>query len=317
VLCVLILSRPLPASVPLPAAAQEFFLRVFQNATQDPNVDTLKPVYCMLNGACRRLLSLLPHDAQQQFDRELCRILSSNSAGKDSMLLLWCFGIVLLAERPEDIQDIYGSHLTTSQKSSSQHLEKHWKTSSGQKLFASTKGLHKTITLTCMSVVWAMKGDVGLSDDEAIEGIRIASRVVCLVDRHARESWRKSGALAESTYTKLLSKVERAGVSPKVLFEASCFCAQIAGQTEIPSAVVTKYEQCLIRISDMADPESFRETLSVSLPIFAVSDHYITQGRAKPSSHKSKKAPYECCSPVSSTRALPHLLPTRWPISSL
>ncbi|KAF2132227.1 hypothetical protein P153DRAFT_383117 [Dothidotthia symphoricarpi CBS 119687] len=268
-LCVLILSRPLPESVSLPTSAQSFFLRVFEKATQKPDLSTLKPVYCMLNGACRQLLGLLPTETRQQFDRELCHILSSNGTGQNSMLLLWCFGIVLLAEHPENVGALQNLRSSFDQPVSTPHLEQQWKTASGRKLFGSTSGLYKTINLTYLSVIWAAKGDVGVTDAEAIEGIRIAVRTLWFVDRDIREGWPKSSALAKNIFPKLPSKILRSGICPALQLEALCFYAMIAGEKYLLPEVVAQYEDCLTQIPSFANADSLGETLSVSLPIFA------------------------------------------------
>ncbi|KAH6620395.1 hypothetical protein C7974DRAFT_435763 [Boeremia exigua] len=266
-LCVQLLSRPLPESISLPAAAQSFFLRAFERATQDPDVKTLQPVYRMLNGACRKLLGLLPADVRQQFDRELCHILSSNSTGQNSMLLLWCFGIVILTEHPEELGD--SQHVGSHQLKQAAVLEKQWKTASGRKLFGSSNGLYKTINLTYLSVIWATKGDVGVSDAVAIEGIRIAVRTLHFVDVEARAGWPNSSALARNIFPKLPAKILREGIHPAVQLEALCFYALIAGANNLPSEIVTQYQSCLSRLGELANAECLRETLMVSLPNFA------------------------------------------------
>lgn len=268
-LCVQLLSRPLPELISLPASAQSFFLRVFEKATQNPDVSTLQPVYSMLNGACRDLLRLLPAEARQQFDRELCHILSSNGTGQNSMLLLWCFGIVILAEHPEYFSESQG--FGAQQPASTAGIEKQWKTASGRKLFGSTNGIYKTINLTYLSVIWATKGDVGVPDTEAIEGIRIAVRTLRFVDHEARESWPNSSALAKNIFPKLPTKILRAGINPAIQLEALCFYAMIAGANNLPMEVVAQYQCCLATLEDLEHAGSLRETLLVSLPVFAVS----------------------------------------------
>lgn len=242
---------------------------MFERATQNPDVSTLQPVYGMLNGACRKLLGLLPADVRQQFDRELCNILSSNGTGQNSMLLLWCFGIVILAEHPEDFGD--PQDLVQGQTALTSHFEKQWNTASGRKLFGSTNGLYKTINLTYLSVIWATKGDVGVSDAEAIEGIRIALRTLRFVDRDAREGWPNSSALAKNIFPKLPVKIMRTDINPVVQLEALCFYATIAGAKNLSLEVVTQYQRCLLALDDLADANSLREIFLLSLPIFAVS----------------------------------------------
>ena len=62
-------------------------------------MNTLKPVYYMLNGACRGLYTLLPSDSARLLDDKLHQILTSRNAGECSMLMLWLFGVVTLAEQ--------------------------------------------------------------------------------------------------------------------------------------------------------------------------------------------------------------------------
>lgn len=244
----------------------------------------------MLNGACRQIVSLLPLDAREQFDRGLCNILSSNGAGQNSMLLLWCFGIILLAEHPVSVD-----------KSACPQ----WKTLSGQKLFGSTKGAYKTMTLTCMSVVWATKGHVDVSDDEAVEGIRIASRTLGFVDQTVRESWHRSSSLAENTSQKLYEKIKRTGINQAVLLEALGFYTMIMGQEKPRPDIVIRYEQCLTDIPRFVDADSLDKTLAISLPAFAVSTQCrsSTRGVTDAVSRKSQSPPLGCCLRASWMRA--------------
>ena len=249
-LCVLLLSMPLPLGTPLPAAAQTFFLNVFKKATQDPNVNSIKPIYSMLSGSCRHVLSHLHIDTRHRFDRQMCNILSSNGAGQNAMLLMWCFGIVLLAEYPDHIE---AKSNDSEQPVSSELLQKQWKTSSGHKLFGSTKGLYKTLTLICMNVVWAIKGQ-GVSRTDAVEAIRIASRILQCVGQDMRESWRTCSALAENTFQKLSEKITLPEIDQHVRLEVLCFYAMIAGQRNLRPETVLLYEQCLMEFTQNLKP---------------------------------------------------------------
>ena len=301
-LCVELLSRPLPEFVMLPVSAQSFFLRVFERATQSPNVTTLQPVYSMLKGACRKLLALLPSGVRQQFDRELCQILSSNGTGQNSMLLLWCFGIVILAEHPEEFD---GAHTIAPDHSNSPaHLEKQWTTASGRKLFGSLNGLYKTMNLTYLSVIWATKGDVGVSDTEAVQGIQIAVRTLRFIDTEARAGWPSSSGLARNIFPKLPAKILREGICPMVQFEALCFYALIAGANNLPTDTVTQYQCCLSSLEDLTEGDLLQEVLSVSLPIFAVSQIKVLDVKtANTGSLKCKTANSGCCYRKHSNRA--------------
>lgn len=185
------------------------------------------------------------------------------------MLLLWCFGIVVLAEHPEEFSE--SQNFGLNHPTSTSGTEKQWKTASGRKLFGSPNGMYKTINLTYLSVIWATKGDVGVSDAEAIEGIRIAVRTLRFVDVEAQAGWPNSSALAKSIFPKLPAKILREGINPAVQLEALCFFGMIAGAKNLPIEIVTQYQRCLASLENLADPNALREILLVSLPIFAVS----------------------------------------------
>ena len=293
-LCVELLSRPLPEFSILPVSAQSFFLRVFERATQSPNVSTLQPVYTMLKGACRKLLSLLPSEVRQQFDRELCQILSSNGTGQNSMLLLWCFGIVVLTEHPEEFDG--ARTIAPVHPKSPAHLEKQWTTASGRKLFGSLNGLYKTMNLIYLSVIWATKGDVGVSDTEAVQGIQIAVRTLRFIDSEARAGWPSSSGLAKNIFPKLPAKILREDICPMVQFEALCFYALIAGANNLPTDIVTQYQCCLSSVKDLTEADLLHEVLSISLPIFAVSQTKVLHAKtANTDSLKYKTANSSCC----------------------
>ncbi|KAF2109231.1 hypothetical protein BDV96DRAFT_615909 [Lophiotrema nucula] len=268
--CVLLLSRHLPDAVQLPEAALGFFLSIFENAVRKPSVQTLRPIYSMLNGACQGLLSILSTDDQHRFDKELCQILSSHSTGQDSMLLLWCIGIVLLVE---ESQHTAGASNKFSGGSNVQMPtpvhQRQWSTASGRKLFGSPKWLLKTINLTYLSVIWATKGD-GVSDAEAVEGIAIGTRVLKLVDRETREQWPTSNDLARGSFPKLPLKILRDGISATVQLEAMCFYAMIVGESCIPANIANRYEEILLEIPILnLEVDKLQEALHVSLQLFA------------------------------------------------
>lgn len=264
-LCVLLLSRPLPDAVPLPAAAQTFLLHVFEKASHSPNPHSLKSVYCMLNGACGQLHRLLPSSARRRFDTELCRILQNNVSGESAMLLLWLCGIVMIVEHPEGLQRIHASN-ASEQPVSTQTLTRQWLTPSGQKLFGSTKDLYKNMQMTCLNVLWLLKahGD----EDDAAHGLRIASRIMQCIDNDIRDSWLKHEKGA-ALFEKCRSRIEEADVSPTTHLEALSFFGQLSSSRTLPQSMVKRYSSCLFGAVCTAEPDSISELLSVSLPRFA------------------------------------------------
>jgi hypothetical protein len=223
----------------------------------------------MLNGACRNLLSMLPAEQREHFDQVLSNILSSNGTGQNYMLRLWCFGIVLLTEHSEET-DFHQSPQPTNHESP-EKPKRQWKTASAHKMFGSIDRIYKMISLTYLSVIYATKGDVGVSDEDAIEGIRIAACTLQCVDRTLLRAWPKSSALAQGTFTKLPVKILREDINPAVQLEALCFYSMIVGEGSLPPEIVAQYERCLADVADSIYSDCLGETFLISLPVYAVS----------------------------------------------
>jgi hypothetical protein len=183
------------------------------------------------------------------------------------VLLLWCFGIALIAER-----SFQAEHPDRSQETedSSPAVGKRWKTAAAHKMFGSTSKMYKTIYLTYLSVIWATKGDVGVADDEAIEGIQIAIRTLQSMDQTTLLAWPRTTANVKSTIPRLPSKILRTNINPTVQFGALGFYALAVGNI-LSSEIITKYEQCLISLPRLVDASCLDETFSVSFPLFSVS----------------------------------------------
>ena len=287
------LSEPLPEALPLPASAQSFFICVLDKVVKSPSVSTLGPIHSMLNGACRDLLGILPNKTRISFDEQLCRILISNNAQQDPMLLLWCLGIALLVESPSDIGTSVGSiaeSASCASTASQEHSESNWKTPAARKLFGSAKSQMKTLTMTVLSVIWACKGEVGVSNVDAIEGIRIAIKTVEAVDIEIKHSWPTSSAFTKSMFHKVIEKALRDGIHPSVqlevckiyhcsnlllnILQAFAFLAVIAGEEKLPTEVHKKYKTTLENITHLAiDNQQVAQSLAISLPKYTVNQY--------------------------------------------
>jgi hypothetical protein len=62
------LMHPLPKDVPLPSEIQSIFVRGFEQAAEDPSVQTIKPIYHMLLGTSIMLLGLLTSSILLHFE---------------------------------------------------------------------------------------------------------------------------------------------------------------------------------------------------------------------------------------------------------
>jgi hypothetical protein len=212
----------------------------------------------MLNGACCQLYSILASDIRGQFDAELYKILKSDVT-KSPMLLLWVCGIVLLTEQKQGQEHPVASPT----------LRQQWTTPSGQKLFGLTKDMHKTIQLIGLPVLLILRGEV--TEDEATEGIQIASRVLKSIDRDVLDSFPTADKDKKGLFEKYPAKLVGSNTSQSVLFEALSFYAVLAGPRNLPREIVALYETSISEIMREGDSSCITETLSVSLPLYEVS----------------------------------------------
>ncbi|KAF2643460.1 hypothetical protein P280DRAFT_422344, partial [Massarina eburnea CBS 473.64] len=258
-LCITLLSRPLPQTVPLPASAQAFFLQVSERALAADSLDEneMRSVYYMLNGACRGLLSLLPYLTKLAFEEKLCRIISSDLKAEDCMLRLWCFGIIILVEHPEALGN-GNPPVSVALK---------WQSKAGKKIFE--KDVSKTLQIACLDVMWITKEHVDIKDTEALESIRIASRTLQLVEQNKRDGWATSAKHASQILTRLSEKALRSHINSSVQLEALSFFALISNGRGLSSELVVKYVAALIETMSVADTNYFEECVSMSLSLFA------------------------------------------------
>ncbi|KAL5117753.1 hypothetical protein ACEQ8H_004363 [Pleosporales sp. CAS-2024a] len=246
------------------SSAQAFFMRVFETAKHDPCVNTLQPVYFMLNGACGDVSNLLSREQQEHIDQVLSNILSSEHTIGNHMLMLWCFGIALLLENAAEAAS--SQH---HRSSSGRSPRKDWKTASGRKVFGSTEKQNKMIFVTCTSVMLAIKRDAGISVTDASEAIRIAICALRSADQKAFSTWLKLSAKARDTFEKLPLKILQANLNPTVQLEVLCFHSMLVEPNALSADLVNEYERCLDRIADMTNLDYLGEIVSISLPIYA------------------------------------------------
>jgi hypothetical protein len=188
-----------------------------------------------------------------------------------------------------------------------------WVTPSGQKLFGSTKDLYKNIQMTCLNVMWLLKARV--DEDETVDGLRIASRIMQCIDKDVRDAWLNHEKNAVF-FDKCRSRIEEKATGSRIQLEALCFFGQLAGSRTLPQSMVTRYTSCLFSGVCEAESGSVSELLSASLPRFAVSLSYGSARWLTDQPRSIYKISIHCF-PVSSMHALNDQIPSTYPILSV
>ena len=268
-LCVLLLSRPLPESISLPAHAQPFFLRVVKQATESRSIAALKAVYSLLDGPCLHLLGLLPEDSRKELDRVLWKTVSCNRDGKKSMLSAWCFGIAFLAEGYHDAGQTHVQLDPAQLHKSTATTKRDWNTKPCQLLFGSDDKANSSLAWIYLAVSQIAKDELEISCADAIECIRVATCALQMIDRETREAWPGNNKFNAQCLARLPARLTP-HMNPRLRLQAMCFYAMVAGQGKLVPEVVMMYEQDLTDIASLTEKEGLDETLALSLPLFSV-----------------------------------------------
>lgn len=196
-----LLSDPLPEAVVLPESTKIFFLQIFHEAVKRPTVETFKPVYLCLKGACKGILRYLSPEAQTSIDEELRKVLKSKLTFENSALMLFCMGIVVLSEPKQP------GH------------QQQWKTRSGQRIFGNLEDQARTINLTSLGLYGVLKGESGSSVADSIEEMKIATRTIQCIEPSVRHEWSDSNPPFKSSLARIVDKVTRPGLLPEIQLE--------------------------------------------------------------------------------------------------
>lgn len=191
--CIALLARPLPAETLLPESAQKFFLRLAEQAVTYPSVETLRPIYQLLTGACQELLSTLPTATLTALADDIFKILRSLASVEGNPQYLLCLGIIRsLAGLPVDTKAGPISPVSTSKVPLGRRAQP-WKLDSARAYFVTPKAL-KTLQLVALQVIWIYKVEDQHSEQYVLENLEIATSIVYSIDTATRLEWCKANA---------------------------------------------------------------------------------------------------------------------------
>lgn len=176
------------------------------------------------------------------------------------MQLIWCFGIAILSERPEVAGGV---------KNPSSNTATEWKSSSARKILGTPKQMRKCMELTSLTVINLLQEGSHVSERDTIEGVKIATRTMHLIDEDTKRDWSRASGLAKSAVSKVAEKILRPAISPDVQFACLCFYAAMAGDARLPEKILTRYDTLLLGLKERdSDPNTLRETLESSLTLY-------------------------------------------------
>lgn len=247
-LCVLVLSDPLPASVPLPASSQDFLWRVFEVAVKHPTTEHLESVYLILDGQ-PELLEILPQAGIERLRKHLIKMMSHGKTIEDKILTLYSLAIMAtIAGRYRKMAEHWAADVSTKQL-----------LAETEPLFVGDRAA-RTLHLVVLQVILACRHD-SIKTEDAVKRVRLATQVIEAMDECTLRAWVSSNP---NPINKLHEKMGQRGLHPRVQLEAIGFATVLVGELDVGSAAVERLHALLLRPSMEIGSRTAREAVEAA-----------------------------------------------------
>lgn len=206
--CVALLSEPLPAQVPLPASAQLFLNKLAEAAILDPSIETLEPVYTVLDSAYSGLLDLLSASALQRLWEHFTEIIRTVKSYHQQLLTLYSLAILGIIH--QHLNQGGTSYSSVSSSVSAHNLEE-------ISAFFNGERAQKTMTLIAVQVLFACNHEKP-AEHPALKHVTLSRKIAEFVDPQARQQWVKDQKNAPFIQ-KIFQKIQQEGLDTSVRLE--------------------------------------------------------------------------------------------------
>ncbi|KAI9776040.1 MAG: hypothetical protein M1839_000642 [Geoglossum umbratile] len=238
-ICVSMLSAPLP--VPVPVSLGPLFHKSLEEATKSPSACTLRRVYALVSGQCSALPEVLSPEQMVTTQEQLLSILKHQDGQAIHLLCLGTFARLVTSRRcPPLPASNTSQNSSPSIESASTSGERDLGLITG---FFSAQRASKTIELVVLQVISTCSNNNGLSNDEALENVQLATVIVDAVEPDLKGAWVKTN---ERAMRKLYEKVLRRGIPSLLQFLAFEFILCMSYTKSLPPAFPKSF-QTLIR----------------------------------------------------------------------
>lgn len=261
---VALLSHRLPGHIALPSHAQTLLVALFERAVTHPVASNIRPIYQVVNGACRDLIGILPFEVLSRLEQHLFTILSAPTGVEDQSLGLYCLAIMRIiseqfnSDTPSTHEDLWA---TSNLSSADSHSEK-WNSDAITHFFQGRK-THKTMQLVALRVVFACRPGSDEANAEALTSVILANEVIIAVAESVRAEWCNKNP---NIIRKLQEKCVVGNLIPDLRFQALTFLGALPSSLAIPSQATSLYGRLVLDIEQLVVPqEQYRQSLRLSL----------------------------------------------------
>ena len=234
---VAMLSTALPDTVPLPAASQTLFLRIFERAARQPRTESIRPAYSLLKGALSPLVGLLSTAVLSQLEDQLNTIIRSSTKGQeDHCLTLYCLSIMSVVSSASlhcSFTSSASSWTASGLLRSTEAIPASWRPDAMQAFFTGNRA-PKTLQLIVLRAIWACRAAPTNDYHEMLESLKLANEILIAIPQQLRMQWVNENP---SLVLKLQQKVTLLGWDSRLQMQALVFNCRLCGTDGLPETV--------------------------------------------------------------------------------
>ncbi|MCJ1393865.1 hypothetical protein MMC18_006741 [Xylographa bjoerkii] len=233
------LSTPLPADYPVPAALPAFVLQVLEEAVRSPGAATLGPLYTIIKGVGADLLQIVPPLKLIHLQDQLIKLLRNFDDHKVNLLCLAIFALLCSDRLVWPVGDDTSQASQTPKASAVGRSED---VCGAARLFFTSKA-QKTLELVVLRAIMSCSSSMTPSD--AISSLMSASEILDTVDTIERTNWVQKNVLK---LRKLQEKVRNPNIDRTVRLVALEVIASLGEVKSLPDELVATIEGLLQRL---------------------------------------------------------------------
>ncbi|MCJ1285929.1 hypothetical protein MMC26_005271 [Xylographa opegraphella] len=236
--CVSMLSVPLPADYPVPAALPAFVLRILEGVVRSPSAATLELMYTVLKGVGSDLFQVLPLQKSTHLQDQLIKLLRNFDDHKVNLLCLAIFALLCSNQPVCPVREEHPS-LPGSQALKANTEGPLPDFCCAARLFFALKA-QKTLELVVLRSIMLCSSSVTPSD--ASSGLRLAREILDTIDSIERRNWVQKNILK---VRKLQEKVRNSDIDCTVRLLAFEVIAALSEAETLPDDLIATLEGLL------------------------------------------------------------------------
>ncbi|KAF2229044.1 hypothetical protein EV356DRAFT_24586 [Viridothelium virens] len=242
--CCVLLSHPLPDTLPLPEITQTFVLHVVNHAIDSPGTEPFMQLLALIDGACAVLFNALPGEVLVRLEQSLLGVVKYERGGEFSGRNILCLALLafLLGLDHSAVSSSGSSTFQVGLSPESLPCSSHRDLSATAQAFTGTKA-SKIAELIAFYVAFLCSDGCGSSPSEASASIQSIIVIARALPEEVRQEWIRVKA---QVFRKVCEKALQTSTHPQVRSWTIVFINSLCGSGKMPQQILIAYESLLL-----------------------------------------------------------------------